>query len=45
MNNEFEKINEICSTGYLKNKLHEAETLKIDIETILFERVMYKNFY
>lgn len=39
MNHEFDKINEVCSTGYLKNKLHEAETLKTDIETVLFERV------
>ncbi|XP_062549338.1 muscle-specific protein 300 kDa isoform X2 [Armigeres subalbatus] len=41
MNHEFDKINEVCSTGYLKNKLHEAETLKIDIETVLFERNLY----
>lgn len=39
MNHEFDKINEVCSTGYLKNKLHEAETMKIDNETVLFERV------
>lgn len=25
MNHEFDKINDVCSTGYLKNKLHEAE--------------------
>lgn len=41
MNHEFDKINEVCSTGYLKNKLHEAETLKIDNETVLFERNLY----
>lgn len=41
MNHEFDKINEVCSTGYLKNKLHEAETLKIDIETVLFERNLF----
>lgn len=39
MNHEFDKINEVCSTAYLRGKLHEAETLKIDIETVLFERV------
>uniref|UniRef100_A0A182LS31 KASH domain-containing protein n=1 Tax=Anopheles culicifacies TaxID=139723 RepID=A0A182LS31_9DIPT len=41
MNHEFDKINEVCSTAYLKGKLHEAETLKIDIETVLFERNLF----
>uniref|UniRef100_A0A8W7PIR3 Muscle-specific protein 300 n=1 Tax=Anopheles coluzzii TaxID=1518534 RepID=A0A8W7PIR3_ANOCL len=41
MNHEFDKINEVCSTAYLRGKLHEAETLKIDIETVLFERNLF----
>ncbi|XP_021704076.1 uncharacterized protein LOC5569762 isoform X4 [Aedes aegypti] len=41
MNHEFDKINEVCSTGYLKTKLHEAETLKIDNETTLYERNLF----
>ncbi|XP_058454306.1 muscle-specific protein 300 kDa isoform X9 [Malaya genurostris] len=41
MNLEFDKINEVCSTGFLKNKLHEADTVKVNMETTLFERNLF----
>ncbi|XP_055538750.1 muscle-specific protein 300 kDa isoform X3 [Wyeomyia smithii] len=41
MNREFDTINDVCSTAFLKRKLHEAETVKVDSETTLLERNLF----
>lgn len=41
MNKELDQIMETCTPSQLKHKLLEAEELKIEVEAVLLERVIY----